>query len=435
MQQWIRALVSGLSFVAVIAACTDPGDKITAPSGSSSEVRVLGSVSAEAAERAALEKIGRLVAVSLADRSMRHQLKKHLRAAPFREHKLELSAYLRSADGRQLLDRLSPSKKSDALLTLLNEVRPLELYMPVRKHRETWVGDREVLVAVQLEEEDPIVAFDGRGNATHLDADAPPEQPTISIVPVETRFDQPMPAGSMNVNDMNGAAIGTLEPPKAKVSSITCADCVSEDTGPLSGGGAGTYVPPGLYLEFSRILDAKEPWTKSDPEIEVHIHGPTTLSNPRAGDDLSCSGARVYDYRKYFDQNGGFWSGKVMLFSREETERFNAMFGDGFHVMFWEDDDTACVLKLDNDVLLELLKSTATFGSLALKIIPWNWGLAASSFVAAFFTNPGEWLKTNDDFVGIAVPAAEAGFNYPENTHVIMDGSRLNGRANLVFHP
>ncbi|HWL40863.1 MAG TPA: hypothetical protein VNO75_11555 [Gemmatimonadaceae bacterium] len=432
-----RRGLAGLILVTVFAACADPADRITAPGAEPADLLAPDSKSPVVTERAALEKLGRLIAVSLGERKMRHKLKKHLRAAPFKEHKLELSAYLRSADGQELLTKLSGGeKKSDAVLTLLGQIRPLELYMPVRKHRETWIGDGELLVAVQLEEEDPIVAFDGRGKSRHLDAAAPPEQPTISIVPVETRFDQPMPVGSRNVNDLNGAAIGTLEAPQVKTSSIGCAACLDDDPGGVGAGeGAGPgIVPPGLYLEFSRIVDAMEPWIKSEPEIEVHIHGPSTLNNPRVGDDLSCSGARVFDNRKYFDQNDGFWNGRVMLFSQEETARFNALFGDGFHVMFWEDDDTPCVLKLDNDVLMELLKSTATFGAVALKIVPWNWGVAASGFIAAFFSNPGAWLKTNDDFVGVAVPQEQGPFHAPANTHVIMNGKSLNGRANIVFH-
>jgi hypothetical protein len=189
-----------------------------------------------------------------------------------------------------------------------------------------------------------------------------------------------------------------------------------------------------LYLEFSRILDVHEPWTRGSPEIEVHIQGPTNQSNPRYGEDLSCSGEHAYDYRKVFDQNGGFWEGRVMLFSGDETTVFNSKFSEGFHTLFWEDDDTACVLKLDNDALIELLKSTAAAtGTIAIKIIPAKWYVVAAAFVATLFSNPGEWLKTNDDFVGTAVTQENAGYNYPDNTHVIMKGTTLNGRATIVY--
>ncbi|MEX2109106.1 MAG: hypothetical protein WD802_00685 [Gemmatimonadaceae bacterium] len=122
-----------------------------------------------------------------------------------------------------------------------------------------------------------------------------------------------------------------------------------------------------------------------------------------------------------------------MLFSGDEVTRFNGKFSDGFHVLFWEDDDTGCVLKLDNEVLIELLKATAAGSSVALRIVPFQWRLVAAAFLAAVFTNPGEWLRTNDDFVGAAVLQQDAGYNYPNNTHVIMKGTTLNGRATIVY--
>jgi hypothetical protein len=194
-------------------------------------------------------------------------------------------------------------------------------------------------------------------------------------------------------------------------------------------------VPPGLYLEFSRILDLHEPFTRGAPEIEVHIQGPTSQNNPRYGIDLSCSGANAYDYQKVFDQDNGFWEGRVMLFSAAEVADFNSKFSDGFHVLFWEDDDTSCVLRLDSDSLLEFLKSTATASSaVAIKLVPKApWYVVAGAFVAVFFENAGAWLKTNDDFVGAAVPQESAGYSYPGNTHVIMKGATLNGRATIVY--
>ncbi|MEX2109105.1 MAG: hypothetical protein WD802_00680 [Gemmatimonadaceae bacterium] len=209
-----RGRVAGLSFIVAVVACADGVERIAAPSASTQGVAD-GGQDATVAERAALSKIGRLVAISLADRELRHRLKKDLRAAPFKEHKLELGRYLRSADGQQLLRRMGTTgdRSADAILTTLDQVRSLELYMPVRKHREEWVGDGELLVATQLEEDDAIVAFNGRGQEIRLDASTEPTQPTISIVASETRFDQPMPIGSKNIEDRNGQAIGTLMPP------------------------------------------------------------------------------------------------------------------------------------------------------------------------------------------------------------------------------
>jgi hypothetical protein len=432
-----RGRLAGLSFIVAVVACADGVERIAAPSASTQGVAD-GGQDATVAERAALSKIGRLVAISLADRELRHRLKKDLRAARFKEHKLELSKYLRSADGKQLLRRMGATgdRSPDGILTALNQVRSLELYMPVRKHREEWVGDGELLVATQLEEDDPIVAFNGRGQEIRLDAATEPTQPTISIVASETRFDQPMPIGSKNIEDRNGQAIGTLMPPNFKPSSaISCGTCGEGEGGGSGGGGGSANIPPGMYLEFSRILDVHEPWPRGTPEIEVHIQGPTSQSNPRYGQDLSCSGAEAYDYRKVFDQNDGFWEGRVMLYSAAEVAAFNSTFTDGFHVLFWEDDNIPCVLKLDSNSLIEFLKSTsAAAGTVAIKLVPKApWYVVAGAFLAVWLENAGAWLTTNDDFVGAAVAQENAGYSYPNNTHVIMKGANLNGRATIVY--
>lgn len=307
--------------------------------------------------------------------------------------------------------------------------------MPVAKHRESWTGRADVLVVSQLDEPAPIVAFDEGGREVTLDRNTPPTQATLSIVPVETRFNQPMPAdGSRNVRDQNGDAIGTLEPMEIKASSlIACGEtCLS---GGGAGGGGSGAIAPGLYLEFSRILDAKEPWFRGDPEIEVHVHGPTSTGSPTYGEDLSCSGERAYDYRKVFDQNGAFWEGRVLLFSSEETVAYTNKFAEGFHVFFWEDDNDSCTLRLDNNSLMSLVHSAANaFSMISLKLVPRApWYIVAGAFVATLFSNAGSWLLTNDDFLGIAVDQTYAGYAYPGNTHVIMDGTSLNGRATIVY--
>ena len=118
-------------------------------------------------------------------------------------------------------------------------------------------------------------------------------------------------------------------------------------------------------------------------------------------------------------------------------QAFIQKFSDGFHVMFWEDDNQPCTLKLDANPLADFVRSAATsFGTVALKLLPGaQWRLVAGAFVAMMFSNPGSWLTTNDDFLGVAVDQAAAGNMYPDNTHVIIgDGKVLNGRANIVYY-
>jgi hypothetical protein len=422
-----------LALLACLTACTDPVTNATGPS-IASDVTAQPASASSSAERAALSKIARLVAVSMDNEPARQHLKRDLKAAPFREHKLQLAAYLKSRDGKALLDRMvaSGGGSERELLETISAVRPLEFYMPVAKHRESWTGNADVLVVSQLAESEPIVAFDESGREVALDRKIAPEQPTLSIVPVETRFSEPMAAaGSKNVRDNGGKAIGTLERMVPTGSSlISCGETCA------GGGGGGTApIPPGLYLEFSRIMDMKEPWFRGDPEIEVHIHGPTEAGNPQYGADLSCSGEHAYDRRKVFDQNGAFFNNRVLLYSAEEIDAYTAKFNDGFHVFFWEDDNEPCLIKLDNNVMLGLVKSAATaFSTVAIKLIPGApLPLVVGVFIAAFFADSGPWLLTNDDFLGVAVDQASAGYYYPDNTHVIMDGTTFNGRATIVY--
>jgi len=424
-----------LALFAALVSCGDPATRTVGPN-TSKDIAADPSSSAGGEERVALTRIARLIAQAMDNEPARQHLKRDMRAAPFKEHKLELGSYLRSKDGRALLDAMvAKSGGGEAeVFGPLAAIRPLEFYMPVAKHRESWTGKGDVLVVSQLDESEAIVAFDESGRSVSLDKKVPPDQPTLSIVPVETRFDQPMtPAASRNVRDQGGNAIGTLEALSIKGSNlISCGDT-------CGGGGGGSPPPalaPGLYLEFSRILDMKEPWTRGDPEIEVHIQGPETAVAPTYVGDQSCSGEHVYDSRKYFDQNTGFWDGHVMLFSEAETVEYLQKFNQGFHVLFWEDDNQPCVLKLDSNALSELLKSSAgAVGTVALKIIPGaSWWLVGAAFVGNLFANAGSWLLTNDDFVGVAVPMEGSGYSYPGNTHVIMDGTTLNGRATIIYH-
>lgn len=428
----------GVLVVALAAAlfgCEDAANRTVGPKVATDVQAGPAPSSSSGEERAALTRIARLVAVALDNEPARQRLKRDMRAAPFREHKLQLGSYLGSTGGRALLGRmvaLSGAGEKELLETVA-AVRPLELYMPVSRHRESWTGSADVLVVSQLDEGETIAAFDSRGSPVVVDPQVPPERPTLSIVPVETRFDNPMSVNaSKNVRDKGGAAVGTLEPMTLKSAArIDCGECGG-------GGGGGGYpapIPPGLYLEFSRLLDMKEPWIRGEPELEVHIQGPRETGSPTSGIDLSCSGEHAYEYAKVFNQDGGFWEGRVLLFSQAETVAFNNNFQQGFHVFFWEDDNEPCVLKLDTNVLSGVVRSTGTaFGTVALKVIPGTpWPVVAAAFIAAFFASAGDWLLTNDDFLGAAVDQASAGYYYPDNTHVIMDGTTLNGRATIVY--
>ena len=212
-----------------IIGCGEPSSPVTHSSPVPPDLGVAPGIIAPDAERAELGRLARSVAIALSDPEIRQRLKNDLRAAPFAEHKLELSKYLQSDNAGTLLDGMAaPGGKSRSqVLGGLQQLRSVEFYMPVTKHRETWTGDGEILVAAQLKEHDPIMAFNSQGEPVPMDEATVPSQPTLVLVSSETRFDKPMsPLMSRNTNDKNGTAIGTLVPvtPEAAAIIAPCID-------------------------------------------------------------------------------------------------------------------------------------------------------------------------------------------------------------------
>lgn len=461
MKKIVPSVLVSLLITGVLSGCSESPTALHSPPVPSSAV---GESQATATpERARLTELARALAMALADPKLRQSLKEDMREAPFREHKLEVRKYVRGNQGVKTRDAVGrkAGRSGAAVLALIDSIRPVELYMPVRAQRESWNGEEQPIVLSQLGESEEIVAFDVNGREVAISRTVPPSSPVIALIPVETHFEKPVDlAKAKNVNDRGGTTVGTLvrcggnDPLCGQMGKPTgglhkVVVCDVECTGWYDGGGGGSgggsdgggggadvsYGGPGLYLEFSRLVDTKEPWYRGDPEIEVHIQGPTDAGNPQYGDDLSCSGEHAGDYRKVFDQNGNFWNGSVLLFSKDELDSYNRKFTEGFSVMFWEDDDSACTIKTDGDALKTLLEQTAkgAGGAAAVKV-DGNVGyvIKAAVFLANLLSN-ASWIRTNDDFLGEAVDTNQLQEYFPDATHDIMIGGGSNGRARLVY--
>lgn len=379
-------------------------------------------------ERQALTDIARSLALSLGSASVRGEMKSEMRGAPFQEHKVELRRYLNRNRAQAIAERSGISVEQ--LTASVALVRPLELYMPVAAHRSQWTGDGNLLVVSQLEDTSPIVAFNLRGEVVNLSREHAPSVPTIALVPVETQFDKPLDlADWKNQDDQDGRAIGTLVPSNMKAKKIiACGD----DCG--GGGGTYGYQPAGFWMTFSRLVDTGEPWTKGNPEIEVHVHGPTSQSNNQYGADLSCSGEHALP-DKTFDQNNSFWNGNVLIWLQSEADNFNAQFPNGHHILFWEDDDTACRLKYDRQVVRSALSATfSIIGGAALKA--GGFGALSIPFILASFLASdlfsADWLASNDDYLGALVPASSHNDSWTDANYTLMKGGDVNGRAMII---
>lgn len=264
------AVLTAAAVALLLTGCRDTESPVSpdlAPASASSAVA--------ANEHAAAAELARAVALALDDAGLRQRVKQDMRRSPFREHKLQLGSYLRG-NGGILLAKMSQrtGRSREELTSLLAAVRPLEFYMPVTSHRESWTGGPELLVAWRLSEDEAPAGYTLAGERVALDPRTPPATATLVLVPVETNFAAPLSADVRNVNDRNGETIGTL----SMADPIECeADPYSVDSTACEDGG-GTYTPPpppppGIYFKEMVIYDNNEPWTNGSPELEVHFRG------------------------------------------------------------------------------------------------------------------------------------------------------------------
>jgi hypothetical protein len=286
------------------------------------------------------------------------------------------------------------------------------MYLPVPAHRRAWTGGADVLVATAIADHEVPVAFDVHGNRRLLDPEHPPATPVIAVVPVETDF-SPRPSPL-----------------------IACL----EYCGGGGGGGASPPPPPaGLYMTKAHFVDDFEGWLKGSPEFEVHILGQKGQSDSLT--DYQCAGEKQ-PAPYYFDQNDLDWSGSVLLFSKSQLDAYNAAHpGKNVRVFVVEDDDTACDIKANRDLIGGLLKAvddanksltagndSSKFLSPSTVIKAYKRGTALQKLwaaIAAFF-------NTNDELVGNAVEDVVVGTTYPGYNWIVKgDNNVTNGWIQL----
>jgi hypothetical protein len=405
--------------ILLLSACADE-PTVVAPAASSSAVSA-------ADERENLNELARAVALALQDQGLRQRVKNDLRESRFNaEHKLEFTRYLNRESGGILLAKMAKEtgRSRAEMLALLGAVRPLEFYMPVQEHRESWRGGADLLVASLLDDESEApVAFTLAGARLLLSPETPPQTPVLGLVPVETDFTRPLDPEVPNRNDQGGHTIGTY-----------CETCLIEDGG--SSGGGGSSKPAGLYMTLTYIEDDGEAWLKSAPEIEAHVHGLYLASDPERAKDWACSGAKQTGWR-YFDQNDPKWTGDVLLFTKAQIDSANAVSNEGYNVMLWEDDDTACTIKLDNTTLTTTLKAIRDALKVVSVLLTTSDPTIQARALVAFTYENASWLLSDDEWLGVAVDKNYSGDSYTDATHRLekrpdLTTGKPNGRVNLV---
>lgn len=433
----------------LLSACSDQAEAPLAPGGASA------SLSASApSEEAALSELTRMVALSLQDNGLRQRIRNDLRDSRHTtEHKLALTNYVNGQSGGILLAKMAKESgmSREDVLALIGSVRPLEFYLPVATHRESWRAGDNLIVASLLEDEPGVVGrgFTLSGAPVQLVTDAAPTTPVLALVPVETDFSRTLDTRQYrNTGHNGGQSVGTMmiEPGQdceymmgggsggeTTIASVGDATIMcGGGGGDVGGGGGGTVTPPtkpgGLYMTYSNLNNDGEAWLKGAPEIEVHIHGPNG-GDKTYGADLACAGDRQTDPHRKFNQDNNTWSGEVLLFNQVQINSYNASYpGMGFNVMMWEDDDGACAIKTDKNMTLVLAGIAGVIGAAAVVIAepsPANFVKASGLFIAALYAS-ASWLLSNDDFLGAAPQVTQGAVR----TDLYTSSSSTNGYIN-----
>lgn len=392
-----RRSIPLVSFLILVSGALGCADRET-PSESTP---VAPSIRVEGHPRPALERQERLaqrLALALRDPGARQALQGGLQLGRGHERKLHFQALLQREGGRWHR-AMAPGGSADeaAMRADLAGLPALELYLPVPAHRAQWSGAEEILVATAVEDHVAPVAYDHRGRRHVLDPAAPPSRPVLALVPAEQSF-----------------------PP------ATTALC-DEGCGTLS---TSTTLPSGLYLTAASFTQTFEGWLRGDPEFEVHV-----LGQEGQGMFLTayqCAGERAGG-PYFYDQNAKTWSGRAMLFSRAQLEAYAAIHpGQALRILVVEDDDTACQLRTETNLLTSLFKAMdATYKLLTAgserRDLEWAYK-NAPAFQQAI-TSVASLLKTNDEVVGTAIEDAVVRQTWPGANWIVKGAGNVTTGA------
>ena len=350
------------------------------------------------------ELLARSLALALGDPAFRAHMKGELDRSPFREHKLSFQRFLSAGRGHALAAMAHSGVATADLARTADGAMPLEMYLPVPEHRRAWKGDANVLVATAVADHDPPVAFDVQGNRLVLDPERPPATPVIAVVPLETDF-----STTREVDACWACVILPPPPPPPPVA-------------------------PGLYLSKAHFVDDFEGWLKGAPEFEVHILGQKGQTDSLT--DYQCAGEKQ-PAPYYFDQNALDWGGSVMVFSKVQLDAYNAAHpGQNIRVLVVEDDDTACEIKANRDLIGNMLKAvdgaykavTAGNDSSSLAEKTFKRASAFQKLWAAL----ASLINTNDELVGNAVEDVVVGISYPGYNWIVKgQNNATNGWLSL----
>jgi hypothetical protein len=364
--------------------------------------------------QAARERLAQRLAVALGDPTVRAAFARRLDASNAPEGKLQFQALARADQGALLAALTTHGSASTAdLLADLDAARALEVYLPVEAHRTAWHGGANFLVATAAKDGDTPVAFDATGHRSLLDPRTPPATPVLALVPQETDFTGGRPELMLSCVDV-------------------CSGTGSGGSGSTSPSGA---TVTGLFVVQSHFDDDYESWLKGKPEFEYHVYG---VGDGGASEQLACTGEKSGG-PYYFDQNNLDWTGTAMLLSDGERAAYEQQHpGAPIRIVAYEDDDEACVPRLDGTRLAQALAAVdaAYQNYTSGKLLPWYIrGIKAAPSIFNLLGSVYSLITTGDDLIGNGVEASIAG-SAPGGANFLIknDGTRTTGWFTTEYH-
>ena len=407
IQWWLMA---GL---VVTAGCADQRD----PSLIADESVVQPAPGDNGARRSAQERLARRVAKAMRDPEFRAWVRSSLDGSPYREHKLPFARTLGQHGGRGLRALAQADSTDDGSVQRdLETADRLEFYFPVPAHRAAWTGDENILVATEVADHEAPVAYDTRGRRHILDPETPPSTPVLAVVPQELDFD---------------AAPG----PQAATSTGGCTDPSSCDSNPPPPV-FPTDPPQGLTLTYFNAAQDFEGWLKGSPEFEIHVLAPKVPGDTMTYKTVWCVGEKSVA-NTYWDTDNLTWRGKTVIYPQAQLSAFHNQYpGQDYSLLVLEDDDGACAIRVNRDLVQNFLDAVGRFSRdyKAMRDTTQSSGKYVKAAKSGYdlWTATADLFQTNDDLIGIAVANSVTGLvNADAGWGVFGEDAKRNGWLGL----
>ena len=197
-----------------------------------------------------IDSFARLLASALASPGARASVHEALRLSPLTEHKVLLAEFLASPEGQPVVAALATaaSLSETEVRDLAASLPAIDLYVPVRTHRQTWRADEAVGVVALVDEVSPLVAHRSAGPPLAIDRRAREPQVTLAVLllgPHEAAVDR---ADAFMVFARSTSVIEDI-----RETGIARQECWEECGGSGGGGGGGGSPPPPNNLRLAQI--------------------------------------------------------------------------------------------------------------------------------------------------------------------------------------